>query len=292
MPIHAKKNLYPGVNAHLNSFLQLPGNGWESFHACHIEEIARALDVLLPPNFYVLSEKSLQISYAGIAEPSRIVRPDVSIFQTAPIPAPMTEHAGSMPTAVLPLAETLIDDEEALMGVVIYEMTQPGDLPGKPVTRIELLSPSNKPPLGDFAHYRRRRQHTLNSGVAMVEIDYLHHLPPVLWRIPSYADDAPGAYPYVIAISTPYPSSSQGKFEWYGAGVDTPLPWVPIPLGASAEITLDCNAVYNGTFEARRAFSLPVDYAVDPVTFERYRTYDQAKIHTLLERIRAENPLQ
>jgi hypothetical protein len=288
MPIHAKTNLYPGVNAHLNSFLQLPGNGWESFHACHIEEIARALDALLPSNFYVLTEKSLQISFTGgSAEPSRTVRPDVSIFQITPSPVSLAAYSGSEPTAVLPLAETMIDEDETLTAVVVYELAQSGDLPGKPVTRIEVLSPSNKPPLGDYVHYRRRRQHTLSSGVAMVEIDYLHHLPPILWRIPSYADAAPGAYPYVIAVSTPYPSSSQGQFKWYGAEVDMPLASVPIPLGTSAETTLAFNTVYNQTFEARRAFSLMVDYMVDPLAFERYRADDQAKIRALLDGIRA-----
>jgi hypothetical protein len=32
MPIHTRKNLYQGVNAHLHSYLQQEG-GWESFHA-------------------------------------------------------------------------------------------------------------------------------------------------------------------------------------------------------------------------------------------------------------------
>lgn len=42
MAICTPLNLYPGVNAHLNSFLQSEGGGWESFHAQYLVMIAAA----------------------------------------------------------------------------------------------------------------------------------------------------------------------------------------------------------------------------------------------------------
>jgi hypothetical protein len=290
MPIHSKTSLYPGVNAHLNSFLQAPGNGWESFHVRHIEDIATVLEAQLPPNYYVLSEKSLQISYSGFnLQPPRTVRPNVSFFRREPFATPYVALSVTPPTAVLPLAETLLDDDETLMSLVIYDLALTGSLPGKPITRIEVLSPSNKPPLGDYRHYRQRRQNTLASGVSMIEIDYLHLSPPIITRLPSYPDGDEGAFPYTIAVSTPYPSSNQGEFVVYGVGVDEPLPHVSVPLGASESVSLDFNQVYANTFEARRAFSFVVDYATDPIDFDRYHPNDQARIRALLERIRREH---
>jgi hypothetical protein len=39
MPIHSNHNLYPGVNAHLNSLLQQKNGRWQSFHGAHIEHL-------------------------------------------------------------------------------------------------------------------------------------------------------------------------------------------------------------------------------------------------------------
>ncbi|MCA9914916.1 MAG: DUF4058 family protein [Anaerolineae bacterium] len=51
---------YPGVNAHLNSFLQQPDGGWESFMAGHMVHIWHELDQLLPQQYYALAIYSLQ----------------------------------------------------------------------------------------------------------------------------------------------------------------------------------------------------------------------------------------
>jgi hypothetical protein len=48
MSIRSEKNLYPGINPHLNSFLQQKGGGWQSFHKDYITYLREALDVLLP----------------------------------------------------------------------------------------------------------------------------------------------------------------------------------------------------------------------------------------------------
>ena len=60
MPIHFRENQYNGINAHLQSLLQQ--DGWESFHSAHITHLTEAIDQLLPYGYYVVNEKSLQIS--------------------------------------------------------------------------------------------------------------------------------------------------------------------------------------------------------------------------------------
>ncbi|MDX1994037.1 MAG: DUF4058 family protein [bacterium] len=60
MPLHFPDNRYPGVNAHLNSFLLQPDGGWESFHAHFMNNVCHELNSLLHGDYYVVPEKSLQ----------------------------------------------------------------------------------------------------------------------------------------------------------------------------------------------------------------------------------------
>jgi hypothetical protein len=58
--------MYPGVDAHLNSILQIPGSDdqpslWPAFHAAHITYIAGYLNEVLPQNYRALTEQSLQV---------------------------------------------------------------------------------------------------------------------------------------------------------------------------------------------------------------------------------------
>jgi hypothetical protein len=60
------KNLYRGVNAHLNSLLQAPGKAgqpalWRSFHNQHIAHIADFLNAQLPAPYFALNEQSIVI---------------------------------------------------------------------------------------------------------------------------------------------------------------------------------------------------------------------------------------
>lgn len=61
MAIRADRNLYPGVNPHLNSFLQQPNGGWKGFHNLFLAQIYAALEQRLPAAYYVANEQSLQI---------------------------------------------------------------------------------------------------------------------------------------------------------------------------------------------------------------------------------------
>jgi len=243
MPIHSNKNRYPGINAHLHSFLQSEGGGWESFHAEYIVTIANILDKHLPPQYYSSVEKSL-----------------IEIF-----------------------------DDNPLTSVVIYEI-EDGKIPGKAVTRIELLSPANKP--GQGQHYRQymaKRAQALRSGLFLVEIDYLHETRPIIPTLPSYIDHKKGAYPYLVLISNPHPKPEDGLIDIYGIRVDEPLPTYNIPLIDRETVPLDLSAAYNQTFENARMMQVIVDYELLPERFDTYTTEDQARIRERMKVIADES---
>lgn len=252
MPIHAKTNLYPGVNAHLNSFLQRPGNGWGSFHHGHVEHLREAVEQCLPETYYADNDRSLQIRGQGLG---RI---------------------------------TLDNEDNYLRSVVVYQIDK-GILPGKPITRIELLSPANKPGCHYHEAYMNKRAEVLRGGMPLVEIDYLDHTKPLLPQIPSYRDGAPGAYPYTVLISNPHQPVEALTLRIKRFGVCEPIPTIPIPVAGIEDVLLDLGAVYNHTLESRRAWVNVVDYAAEPPAFDRYRPDDQAKIRALLEGIRREH---
>ncbi len=288
MAVYSDHNLYPGINAHLNSFLQQPDGGWETFHASHIGDIRTAIDQVLPPNYYAVAEKSLQIGEVGFDfGQTQRTRPDVSIFQAQPSTGESQSSAvGFAPTATLPLL--LADEDDYLNAVIIYEF-EPGNLPGRPVTRIELLSPSNKPPNRDARQYLARRIVTLRGGITLVEIDYLHETRPVNPLLPSYPGGEKDAYPYMVLVSRPYPTPEEGYTDFYGFGVDDPLPTITIPLVNEDQVVIDLAQVYRQTFESVRVFRMLVDYAQDPVNLAGYHEKDRALIQARLARLRSEN---
>jgi len=280
MPINSTKNLYPGVNAHLNSFLQQEDGGWESFHAIYIAHLYETLDAILPSNYYVEAEKSMQIGALRFdMETTSRYRPDISIKQVT-LSSGTSATSSILPTATFPLVEVQEDEEDTFTSLVIYELVE-GKYPGEPVTWIELLSPANKPPSSYSAQYRLRRRQTLRSGLSLVEIDFLHQSRPVNPLIPSYIDRHDGAYPYMVLISSPI----KDQVEFYGFGVDAVIPVISIPLAGDERIDVDLGAVYHQT-AAHRNFRVVVDYEHDPVNFDRYTAEDQAKIRALLETIR------
>jgi hypothetical protein len=285
MPIHSEKNLYPGVNAHLNSFLQDEDGGWESFHAEHIIDIERSLNQQLPSNYYAIAEKSLQISEIGLAtEEIHRSRPDVAVYQLKQ-QTRLSVSPGAAPDLTLPLAAVLEDEDDYLTSIVVYRL-ESGKPPGNPVTRVEVLSPANKPPQSYYRQYMAKRLETLRAGLTLVEVDYLHESRPVINLLPSYADGEEGASPYTIVVSDPHPVPEQGQMHVYSFGVDEAIKIVEIPLAGKDRVTLDFGAVYHHTYEQSRFYNLVVDYEQEPLHFERYTEADRERIRQRIGEIR------
>jgi len=280
------KNRYPGINPHLNSRLQSPGGGWESFHHGFIEKLIEELDIQLPENYYPIEEKSIQIGIvdtqtgATMPKPGS-TRPDVLIVRERPA-ASASSASLMIPTLILPVAEGF-DEEEFLMGIMVYHV-EGKNLPGKPITRIEVLSPANKPGGTHHAQYLRNRRDTLLGGLRLVEIDWLHELPPVISGIPSYPDRELDSYPYSIIISDPRPSLTIGQTRVYGFGINQVVPMLNLPLDNQDEVAVDFGRLYNELFN-RRVFTILTDYSQFPARFESYSDTDQSYIRQRMAEI-------
>jgi len=289
MTIFSEKNLYPGINAHLNSSLQHESGGWQSFHSVHVTHLFEAIDARLPEGYYARSEKTMQISEiippVGPSRP-RTTTPDITVFRSrlTILGGGATTLTATPPTRRIPITEILTPDD-FLPGITIYQ-TGEGGPTGKPITRIELLSPANKPGGAHYPHYLVKRMETLQSNLRLVEIDYLHESRPITPTLPSYPDGEDGAFPYLVLVSDPRPTLEEGGTEVYGIAVDSPLPIITIPLAGADTMTLNLGAVYNHTFSSSRYFQMVVDYAQDPSQFERYTAADRELIQGRLAKIR------
>jgi len=82
--INHPRNLYNGINAHLHSLIQNdPNEDWDGFHTQLITEIARALNAVLPDDYIVDVERSLQLKEYHLDSGLKICRPkpDVVVYQ-------------------------------------------------------------------------------------------------------------------------------------------------------------------------------------------------------------------
>lgn len=294
MAIRAPNNLYRGINAHLHSILQNEPGDWESFHAAHIADLRSALERQLPPFYVARGERGLQIRETGEENGSpgggRTV-PDVTIYQlgaTSRDNLPIDEGISS-PTITIPVAETLARlEDDYLTSIVIYEIE--GGRLGRPVTRIELFSPANKPPKSGYRQYLRKRDETLKGGMRLVEVDYLHQSRSPVPNVPDYTSHNADTTPYTIIVSDPRPSLDIGKTFVYGFHVDDPLPVVTIPLSGNDHINFDFGAVYNYSYNEQRYHYFIVDYAELPEKFDTYSPFDQERIRQVMARVAANPP--
>jgi Protein of unknown function (DUF4058) len=281
MAIYSEKNLYPGINPHLNSMLQQPDGDWQSFHAYHLINIAQILNQILPSGYKAKPEQSLQIKIYN--PPDEIIsksRGDVLIIREHPFhEQPTASVERSAPTLTLPMTQVITEMDE-LTALVIYKGN-------KPITRIELLSPANKPPGSHYPNYLAKRNETLYSGLRFVEIDYLHERRPTTHQLFSYADNENGAYPYHVIVFDPRPTFEQGKIDFYGFGALSPMPLVPIPLDGDENVKFDFGEAYNMTF-SERPFCEEVDYTHEPVNFAAYSTADCDGIRQHMTKIASE----
>ena len=288
------ENPYKGINAHVNSDLQTPGSEetglsiWPGFHTQHMVHIADLLNENLPANYIARSEQSLQIKIQDDPEqPPRMhhPEPDISIYQREPTGSPTAYSAVAELAAPseFPLDDTLDINEDFIKGVVIRQLTDQ-DRTGKIVTRIELLSPSNKPGRAGYDAYRLNRNTALYSHTPLIELDYLHEQPPPMLNYPVYPR-AEKSFPYNIFINDPRPSVREGRLRAYGFVVDQAFPPITIPLADEETIEFDFGAVYQQTF-TRGRWGQQIDYTVPPVRLATYSPADQQRIAAVMERVK------
>jgi hypothetical protein len=270
------QNPYPGVNAHLHSYLQ-QHTGWKGFHNSLANALLRHLTANLPVGYFATNEQSLQISSPGNSE---LTTPDASIYTTTQdTPAGQTISPSPTPMLEISVAATL-PEAEYLPSVVV---SAGDDIPGNPIIRFEVLSPANKPPGSHFATYVDKRTKVLSGGLRLVEIDLLHQQRPIAQVIPSYPDQHPDAKPYYILVNDPRPDVQRGRTYVYGVGVLDPLPTLTLPLLDRDVVNVDFGGIYDETFRSSGMYPLVVDYSALPPNATAYTPGDRAAIQTFLD---------
>ncbi|MBC8097847.1 MAG: DUF4058 family protein, partial [Armatimonadetes bacterium] len=262
------QNLYPGINPHLNSALQSPYGDWVPFHSSTIMRLVDVLEAALPPYYYTVAERSLQLQRIAPDVSLHQVRnrPDIAVYRAALAPTVAVYPAATAmpPTLVLPLDDD-VEEEPRVMSVVVYHFGE--DSEDIPITRFELLSPGNKPGGGHAKTYLRNRRATIEAGLNLVEIDWLHETPPITNRMPSYPARQPDAYPYSILITDPRPLPTSGMTAVYSFRVSDPVPSLWVPLADDERVLVDFGQAYNNTFERQRVFAMKTHYDQLPARF-------------------------
>lgn len=279
MAIHFRENQYKGVNAHLHSLLQRESGGWESFHSAYLTYLTASIDRRLPEQYFVINEDSLQLSFIDVDTVERHysrTRADIAVYGEESGISNRGSATAATPTVTIPIIAINID-EEPLRSLILYEQ-QPDDKL-LPVTRIELLSPANKPGGSHFRQYHEKRLEALVAGMNLIEIDFLHETRPVIALIPSYRDREDDSYPYSISVTNPHPDVKTGKTDVYGFGVDSSIPTIDVPLSGQDFVTVDFGEPYQVTYASTRYYGTRlVDYEQIPVNFETYSEADQQRI--------------
>jgi hypothetical protein len=236
----------------------------------------------LPAGYIAVNEQSLQIlgTENGGVPVKRV--PDITIYgEERGRPEPRSESVAS------PTWEIITDitgpDESLVDAVVIYQQQSGHGLWGKAVTRIELLSPSNKRGGSNFPHYRIKRLECLKEGIPLIEIDYLHESISPIPQSPSYPTQS-DSHAYYIAVTDPRHDPSQVITRAYGFDVDYALPTITIPLGGEDEMPFDFGEPYQRAYELGPWFAV-VDYEQEPVRFDTYREDDQQRIRARMQAV-------
>jgi hypothetical protein len=286
--MNLRDNPYPGINAHLMSFLQTPASPdqpgkWSAFHNRHLSHIADFLNEQLPPQYIAHTEQSLQTQEVSIVGQitTETSRPDVVIFRSQPAVPPMESSPLDTPTWEATLVE-VVDPVDEPVAIVIREVLDQQDF-GRVVTRIELLSPSNKPGHSNYPSYRAKRSHALETKVPLIEIDYLHESPSVVRDVPVYPKYE-HSYPYTILVSDPRPDWYVGKMRAYSFHVGEAVKHFRIPLAGEDRILFDLYPVFDHTFRSGR-WNTYLDYTTVPARFDTYSADDQARILAIMAQI-------
>lgn len=274
-------NPYRGINAHLHSLAQNPQRSptiWTSIHTDHITHITDALNAQLPPQYVARSEQSMQI---WVDDSPRSPVPDVAVYRTGDISTGTQEMTVSESVRVVPIGE-LLEEEITIPSVVIYR-PEDHEYLGQPITRIELLSASNKLGGGGYYVYLRNRLVALRSGTSLIELDYLHQTGSPLPGIPRYPGEL-DSHAYTVAVTDRRESSSDVMLV-YVVNVDEALPGqVTLPLSGTDQMVFDFDAVYQHTFRAGR-WGVHLDYSGVPRNFDSYSSVDQLRIRHVMERL-------
>lgn len=127
----------------------------------------------------------------------------------------------------------------------------------KPITLIDLVSPTNKTTADGRAAYLDIRRDALRHGANAVEIDLILDGQPTL----DYSRDGLPDWDYAVTVTR---ATSPDRHEIYTSTLQKPLPRFRLPLGTdSRDVLIDLQATFAKAFDAGR-FGSRIDYGQDP----------------------------
>lgn len=226
---------------------------WGGVHTGMILHIAEFLNRVLPAGYAAEPGERL-----WVVRPERNIYPDVAVVEPPRLPArPSAVAAGATATVDPPWVITV---ERYEMREPFLNITAVND-PGRIITAVEVLSPSNKR-LGSEGRnlYLKKQEEVLQSVTHLLEIDLL--------RAGAHTVAAPrallaerGAWDYAVCL---HRAASAGRFEVWPFTVRDRMPRVAVPLAeGEPDVVLDLQAVFDGVYDAG-PYPRRVDYRRDP----------------------------
>lgn len=219
---------FPGMNPYLEQ-----NYDWNEFHQNYISRMQEFLAHRVGPKYFVKSEVRLYLHERSAEERRFFAVADAGI--SSPRQSVVSQSSATMPTAPLQLQLPAVEIEK-------QSYLEIRDARNRAlVTVIEMLSPSNKDPSGDYEPYMSKRRQILNSPAHFVEIDLCRG-----GRRPE--SPALPTCDYYVLVSRREDRPSVGVWP---IGLREALPPVPIPLSApDPPVLLDLKAILDVVYDA------------------------------------------
>jgi hypothetical protein len=235
------KSPFPGMDPYIET-----AGLWQTFSHSLIHEIARHLAETLPSKYLVRTGK--RNYHVPVYSEEELIYP-VPLHVRAATDKGTKKLRARMEKYEPVMMRAFILEEHREAFLDIYEAVSQQ----RPVTTLEILSPSNKRP-GTFGWelYNRKRQSLLLGGINLVEIDLLRGGQ----RMPML-DPWPDC-PYTLLVARAY--KEQSCKVWPGHW-KRPLPTIPVPLAKpDADLPVAIQNLVDTVYQKFR-FAQSIDYS-------------------------------
>lgn len=262
-PSEQPRSPFPGMDP----FLEAP-DAWLDFHAALAVTTSSMLNAALPDGYYARLQSRPELGIVMDEGVPRRIVPDVTVVRRELREAAATYAVAIAPVLELPRAESSPGIDFRLMSDTLrhrFVEIRNSARNHKLVTRIEIVSPSNKLPGDDRRAYERKQQEILASDASLIEIDLLRSgrrllpYPELRFEVGRLAAD------YLVMLNRgPGREGYRIGFTAYPVPLREPLPCIPVPLlEPDPDVLLDLQYAFNRVY-AEGPYTRMIDYRVDP----------------------------
>jgi hypothetical protein len=262
------ENPFKGVNPIVHTLFQIQGVKLKhkAFQAMYITHLSDMLNQqLMESHYFAMPEDSVSVTGRDVY-PDVVVEGDESELEFSSVGV-------SSPDLVIEIPRIAVN--------VLITQKQGNTV--RPVTAIELLSPTNLDRTSRIDEFNAKHQQLLAHGLNVVTIHLLHMFLPTLEDIPRYPDN-PDSAPYHLTVTRPQDVSEYGNYQTqvYRFGLDMPIPTIALPLIGEEKIAVNFDQPYQETYVKGR-FNHQIDYAaLSPNLLSKFREADR---HYLEQRL-------